>query len=65
MLFTIACARTQKFLAYANFAILRTCYSLSIRKKFLTYVQRTIDRILFIKWAWSLKAAFVGKQMEK
>ena len=42
MLFTIMCVRTQKFLAYASSAIFRTCYSLSIRTNFLTYVRLTM-----------------------
>ena len=37
--FTIMCVRTQKFLSYASSAIFRTCYSLSVRKNCLTYVQ--------------------------
>jgi len=42
VLFTIMCVRTQKFLSYASSAIFRTCYSLSIRKNFLTYVRLTM-----------------------
>jgi len=58
LLFTILCVRTQKCLPYASSAIFGTCYSLSVLKNCLTYVQPSRYIYIYIygsmEWAWPI-----------
>ena len=60
VLLTIACARMQKILSYASSAILHTCYSLTVRKTFLTYAHLTMI-VFYLKNVTSMGMVVKGR----